>query len=171
MWSSHLRGGGQIECANARTCPRVHTGTRDGHGHNFFFFCIEEKVTGAMLPDLSRVTSCPLLLGAPGRSSAPGQTLGTRLAARQGGRAARPLRRWYWPEKKSSPTTSPVLAFLHGPGECEGSLRVGSQQGREEQASPQHFRVPSWAPLTGLMSKLRPREGRMAPQGHMAVWK
>ena len=75
------------------------------------------------------------------------------------------------PEKKSSPTTSPVLAFLHGPGECEGSLRVGSQQGREEQASPQHFRVPSWAPLTGLMSKLRPREGRMAPQGHMAVWK
>lgn len=34
----------------------------------------------------------------------------------------------------------------------------------------QGFIKASWAPLARVMSKLRSRQGRVAPQGHTAVW-
>lgn len=41
VWSSHLGGGGGLS-VQTHTCPRVHTGTHDGQGHNFFFFLRRE---------------------------------------------------------------------------------------------------------------------------------
>lgn len=50
-----------------------------------FFFLFRTEGEGVRQPGTSGITFCPLLLGALGRSSAAGQTLGTRLDAGRAG--------------------------------------------------------------------------------------